>query len=82
MKFHKLTLVASVFLTVVMSIIAMIFDYSNDVVFYEKNNFSLTLLLCVIFIFVLNYLILEYLFNYYGKKQIKKIYKGASDKKS
>ena len=73
MKFHKLTLVASVFLTVVMSIIAMIFDYSNDVVFHEKNNFYLTLLLCVIFIFVLNYLILEYLFNYYGKKQIKKI---------
>ncbi len=73
MKFHKLTLVASVFLTVVMSIIAMIFDYSNDVVFHEKNNFYLTLLLCVIFIFALNYLILEYLFNYYGKKQIKKI---------
>ena len=56
-----------------MSIIAMIFDYSNDVVFHEKNNFYLTLLLCVIFIFALNYLILEYLFNYYGKKQIKKI---------
>jgi len=73
MRFHKLTLLASVFLTVVMSVIALVFDYSNDAVFHEINNFYITLFLCVVFIFVFNYLILDYLFNVYGKKQIKKI---------
>lgn len=56
-----------------MSVIALVFDYSNDAVFHERNNFYLTLFLCVVFIFVFNYLILDYLFNVYGKRQIKKI---------
>ena len=53
--------------------VAIVFDYANDTVFHNKNNFYITLLLCVILIFALNYAILDYLFNTYGKKQIRKI---------
>ena len=73
MRFHRLTLLASVFLTVAMSLVALGFDYTNDAVFHSKSNFYLTLFVCVVLIFALNYVILDYLFNFYGKKQIRKI---------
>ena len=72
MRFHRLTLLASVFLTVAMSLVALGFDYTNDAVFHSKSNFYLTLFVCVVLIFALNYVILDYLFNFYGKKQIRK----------
>ncbi|MGZ5211626.1 MAG: sensor histidine kinase, partial [Kaistella sp.] len=52
---------------------ALGFDYANDAVFRNKNNFYITLLFCVLLIFILNYVILDFLFNFYGKKQIRKI---------
>lgn len=73
MRFHRLTLLASVFLTLAMSLVAIGFDYANGAVFHNKNNFYLTLLFCVVLIFVLNYAILDFLFHFYGKKQIRKI---------
>ncbi|MGZ5209655.1 MAG: sensor histidine kinase, partial [Kaistella sp.] len=73
MRVHRLTLLASVFLTLAMSLVALGFDYANDAVFRNKNNFYITLLFCVLLIFVLNYVILDFLFNFYGKKQIRKI---------
>lgn len=73
MRFHRLTLVASVFLTVAMSLVALLFEYSNSVAFQNQNNFYLTLFACVVLIFVLNYVILDYLFNVYGKRQVKEI---------
>lgn len=73
MRVHRLTFLASVFLTLAMSLVALGFDYANDAVFRNKNNFYLTLLFSVLLIFVLNYVILDFLFNFYGKKQIRKI---------
>ncbi|MGZ5192711.1 MAG: sensor histidine kinase [Kaistella sp.] len=73
MRVHRLTLLASVFLTLAMSLVALGFDYANDAVFRNKNNFYITLLFCVLLIFILNYVILDFLFNFYGKKQIRKI---------
>ena len=73
MQVQKLTLVASVFLTIAMSLVALLFNYTNDDAFHNINSFYLTLVLCVLLIFGLNYIILDYLFNIYGKEQIKKI---------
>lgn len=73
MRFHKLTLLASVFLTIAMSFIALVFDYAKDLIVYDDNTFYLTFFWCVVLIFGLNYGILDYLFNFYGKKQIQRI---------
>lgn len=73
MRFHKLTLLASVFLTIAMSIIALVFDYAKELIVYDNNTFYLTFFWCVVLIFGLNYGILDYLFNFYGKKQIQRI---------
>lgn len=73
MRFHKLTLLASVFLTIAMSIIALAFDYAKELIVYDNNTFYLTFFWCVALIFGLNYGILDYLFNFYGKKQIQRI---------
>ena len=73
MRFPKLTLLASVFLTIAMSIIALLFDYAKDKIVHDQNTFYLTFFFCVVIIFGLNYLILDFLFNFYGKKQIRKI---------
>lgn len=73
MRFHKLTLLASVFLTIAMSIIALVFDYTKDKIVHDRSTFYITFFACVVIIFGLNYLILDFLFNFYGKKQIRKI---------
>ncbi|TXF78967.1 sensor histidine kinase [Chryseobacterium sp.] len=73
MRFHKLTLIASFFLTVAMSVVALVFDYSKEDIIHDKGTFYLTLSLFILLIFVLNYVILDYLFNFYGKKQIRRI---------
>lgn len=73
MRFHKLTLLASVFLTIAMSFIALVFDYAKEIIVHDDSTFYLTFLWCVVLIFALNYGILDYLFNFYGKKQIQRI---------
>ncbi|AYO58257.1 two-component sensor histidine kinase [Chryseobacterium sp. 6424] len=73
MKFHRLTLLASLYLTVAMSLVAVLFDYSHSTAVRDLQGFYLALAACIVVIFVLNYVILDYLFNVYGKKQIKKI---------
>lgn len=73
MRVQKLTLQASIFLTVAMSLVALLFNFSNDHTFRNESSFYITLLLCIVLIFGLNYLILDYLFSIYGKEQIKKI---------
>lgn len=73
MKLYKLTLLASFFLTIAMSFIALVFDYTKEKIVHNQSTFYVTFLSCVILIFALNYVILDFLFNFYGKKQIRRI---------
>lgn len=73
MRLHRLTLLASFFLTIVMSLVALVFDYSKDIIVDDIQSFYLVFIAVVILIFGLNYLILDVLFNFYGKRQIRKI---------
>lgn len=73
MRIHKLTLLASVFLTIAMSFVALVFDYTKDRLVHDQSTFYLTFFWCVVIIFGINYVILDYLFNFYGKKQIQRI---------
>ena len=73
MRFHKLTLLASVFLTIAMSFIALVFDYTKDQIVHDQATFNIVFISCVVLIFVLNYIIIDSLFTVYGKKQIRRI---------
>lgn len=55
-----------------MSIIALVFDYTKDRIVHNDKTFYLVFFWCVVIIFGLNYIILDYLFNFYGKKQIRR----------
>ncbi|MCD1118394.1 sensor histidine kinase [Chryseobacterium turcicum] len=74
MKFYRLTLVSSCLLTLVMFILVIIFDSLKDI-YYHTSQFKIGLFLCIILMFIINYAVLELLFNYYAKKQVRKISK-------
>lgn len=70
MKFYRLTLVASCLLTLVMLFLVVVFDSLKDI-YYETPLFKIGFLICVILIFIINCVVLELLFNYYSRKQVK-----------
>ncbi|WP_175621210.1 sensor histidine kinase [Chryseobacterium schmidteae] len=74
MKFYRLTLVSSCLLTLVMFVLVIIFDSLKDI-YYHTSQFKIGLFLCIILMFIINYVVLELLFNYYAKKQVRKISK-------
>ena len=73
MKFYRLTFLASLFLTAVMLLLIYVFD---DVKHYFSGSdlrFFSTMLISSVALLIINYLVVDFLFNYYGKRQIKKI---------
>ncbi|MFL9833564.1 sensor histidine kinase [Chryseobacterium terrae] len=74
MKFYRLTLVSSCLLTLVMFVLVIIFDSLKDV-YYHTSQFKIGLFVCIVLMFIINYVVLELLFNYYAKKQVRKISK-------
>jgi signal transduction histidine kinase len=72
MRFHKLTFLAGLFLTFIMLIIALLFDYLHNTQTF-KPNLIFSIIVAFLLMLVVNYLVLDSLFNYYGKKQISKI---------
>lgn len=73
MKFHRLTFLASLLLTAVMLLVVYIFDTAKHRFSESDQQFYLTLLLSVIFMLVTNYFVIDFLLNFYGKRQIRKI---------
>lgn len=69
MKFHRLSFLASVLITIAMATIAIVFEYFQRTSGKNYNYLALSILVMLI----INYFVLEFLFNSYGKKQIKKI---------
>ncbi|WP_419870230.1 sensor histidine kinase [Chryseobacterium sp. CT-SW4] len=72
MRFYRLTLVTSSLLTLVMFLLVIIFDSLEDI-YYRTPFFKIGLFICVVLIFIINCVVLELLFNYYGKKQVRRI---------
>lgn len=73
MKFYRLTFLASLFLTAVTILLIFVFD---EVKHYFSNNnlqFFGTILISSLVLLIINYLVVDFLFNYYGKRQIRKI---------
>ncbi|MGI9650607.1 sensor histidine kinase [Chryseobacterium sp. RLHN22] len=74
MKFYRLTFVSSCLLTLVMLILVIVFDSLKDM-YYNTPQFKIGFVLCIVLMFIINYIVLELLFNYYAKKQVRKISK-------
>ena len=56
-----------------MAIVALVFNYVQEKVITDTHSFYFYLSISLVFIVLLNYFVLELLFNSYGKKQIKRI---------
>jgi two-component system phosphate regulon sensor histidine kinase PhoR len=50
--------------------LVVVFDSLKDI-YYETPLFKTGLLICIVLIFIINCVVLELLFNYYGRKQVK-----------
>ena len=72
MRFHRLTFRASLFLTIAMFFVAFFFDVAKDRI-RDKSTIYFAIAFFVLLLFLLNYLILDLLFSFYGKKQMRQI---------
>lgn len=73
MKFYRLTFLASLFLTAVMLLLIYLFDEVKHYFSDSDLRFFMTMLISSVALLIINYLVVGFLFNYYGKRQIKKI---------
>lgn len=73
MKFYRLTFLASLFLTAVMLLLIYVFDEVKHYFSDSDLRFFTTMLISSVALLIINYLVVDFLFNYYGKRQIKKI---------
>ncbi len=60
-------------MTLVMVFVALAFNLSQVQLAEDRNRFYMIMALCVVIMMVVNYFLLEFLFGYYGKKQIRRI---------
>lgn len=74
MKFYRLTIVSSLLITLVMFVLVILFDSVKDI-YAESSVFTLGIAVSIIIMFLINYTVLELLFNSYAKKQIRNISK-------
>ncbi|MCW3168080.1 ATP-binding protein [Chryseobacterium sp. 09-1422] len=74
MKFYRLSFISSCLLTLVMLVLVIIFDALNEK--YDQSSFfQIGFIICVVVMFIVNYVVLELLFSYYAKKQVRNISK-------
>lgn len=73
MRINRLSLFAAFILTLAMALVALLFNYAQSSYPESTLSFYFYLFVCMFLITFINYFILEYLFNSYGKKQIKRI---------
>lgn len=73
MKIHRFSLFAASIVTIAMATVALLFNHLQQNYLENSSTFYTFLFLSLLIIAFINYVVLEYLFNSYGKKQIKKI---------
>lgn len=73
MKNHLLSIVAAIVLTITMVTIVVFFKFFQKSVRPDTVHFYIYFIISLILITIINYFIIEFLFNSYGKRQIKKI---------
>lgn len=71
--FRRLTFLASFFLTTVIVLIVIGFEIFGRVFYFQEKGFHYGVLISIFLILITNYLMLEFLFNSYGKNQIRRL---------
>lgn len=72
MKLNPVSLFSALILTVAMSAVVFIFDYYHAHFKLQTLFYTLLLAVTVLLIFILNYSVLQYMFNYYVRKELRK----------
>lgn len=73
MKFQRLTFFASLLLTAVMLLLVYIFDTAKHEFSDSESQFFFTLGISTFLMLIINYFVIDFLLNFYGKRQIRKI---------
>ncbi|SDE18343.1 sensor histidine kinase [Riemerella columbipharyngis] len=73
MKMSKLTAIAAFLLTISMGGIVLSFNYLADVYLVENDFFYVFTVASLLIAFGINYIVIERLFSYYGKRKIRQI---------
>ena len=74
MKIYRLTFLAALFLTACMLLLVFVFDEVKSEYVATNGQFFLGLFISTFFLIIVNYLVVDFLFSYYGKRQMQKIY--------
>ena len=72
-KINWLSAAASLLLVIVVGFAVLLFQFYTNDVYFKTRNFNFFLLFTLCFLFVLNYFVLEFLFSFYSKNQIRRI---------
>lgn len=73
MKNHFLSIVAAIVLTLTMVSVVIFFNFFEEIIHPDKFHFYFYFAISLVVITIINYFVIEFLFNSYGKRQIKKI---------
>ncbi|MFC4686675.1 MAG: two-component sensor histidine kinase [Chryseobacterium sp. 36-9] len=72
-KINWLSVAASLSLVVVVGIVVVLFEVYTDDVYFKTKDFNYFLIFTLLLVFILNYFVLEFLFSFYSKNQIRRI---------
>ncbi len=72
-KINWLSAAASFSLVAVVGVAVLLFEFYTDDVYFKTRDFNYFLVITLGFLFFLNYFVLEFLFSFYSKKQIRRI---------
>ncbi|MNK67978.1 Alkaline phosphatase synthesis sensor protein PhoR [compost metagenome] len=73
LKVNWLSAGASFLLVAVVGFVVILFEVYTDDIYFKTRNFNYFLTLTLCFLFILNYFVLEFLFSFYSKNQIRRI---------
>lgn len=72
-KINWLSAAASFFLMAVFGCVVLMFEFYTDDAYFKTWDFNYLLVLTLTFLYVVNYFVLEFLFGFYSKNQIRRI---------
>lgn len=72
-KINWLSVAASFLLVAVVGSVVLLFEFYTDDIYFKTKDFNYFLVFTLWFVFVLNYFVLEFLFSFYSKNQIRRI---------
>lgn len=72
-KINWISVAASFLLVAVVGSVVLLFEFYTDDIYFKTRDFNYFLVFTLWFLFVLNYFVLEFLFSFYSKNQIRRI---------